>query len=33
MGCGIGGPCRMLASEFGCQVTGTDLTAQRHSPV
>ncbi len=27
VGCGIGGPCRMLADEFGCQVTGIDYTA------
>ena len=25
-GCGIGGPSRHLATEYGCQVTGVDLT-------
>lgn len=27
IGCGLGGPARWLASTFGCQVTGIDLTA------
>ena len=26
LGSGLGGPARMLAEEFGCQVTGIDLT-------
>jgi ubiquinone/menaquinone biosynthesis C-methylase UbiE len=26
IGCGIGGPSRFFASEFGCRVTGIDLT-------
>jgi len=26
VGCGIGGPCRMLADEYGCKVTGIDIT-------
>jgi 2-polyprenyl-3-methyl-5-hydroxy-6-metoxy-1,4-benzoquinol methylase len=26
VGCGIGGPARTLAAEFGCQVTGLDIT-------
>lgn len=28
VGCGIGGPCRMLAEEFNCQATGIDLSAE-----
>lgn len=27
IGCGIGGPCRMLKEEFNCNVTGIDLNA------
>ena len=26
VGCGLGGPCRMLADEFNCQTTGIDLS-------
>ncbi|MEM9671500.1 MAG: class I SAM-dependent methyltransferase [Cyclobacteriaceae bacterium] len=28
VGCGIGGPCRMLADDFGCTVTGIDYTEE-----
>ena len=28
VGCGIGGPARMLAADFDCQVTGLDLTEE-----
>ena len=28
IGCGIGGPARTLVSEFGCHVTGLDLTEE-----
>lgn len=28
VGCGIGGPARTLTAEFGCVVTGVDLTAE-----
>ena len=27
IGCGIGGPARFLSNEFGCKVSGIDLTA------
>jgi len=26
VGCGLGGPCRMLADEFNCQVSGIDMS-------
>ncbi|WP_299767645.1 class I SAM-dependent methyltransferase [uncultured Dokdonia sp.] len=26
VGCGLGGPCRMLADEYKCQTTGIDLS-------
>ena len=28
IGCGLGGPCRMLADEFNCNVTGIDITQE-----
>ncbi len=28
VGCGIGGPARTLASEFGCRVTGVDISSE-----
>jgi ubiquinone/menaquinone biosynthesis C-methylase UbiE len=28
VGCGLGGPSRMLAEEFNCRVTGIDLTPE-----
>jgi SAM-dependent methyltransferase len=28
LGCGLGGPARTLASEFGCEVIGIDLTEE-----
>lgn len=30
VGSGVGGPARLLAAEFGCRVTGLDLTATFH---
>ena len=27
LGCGLGGPARFVAQQFGCSVTGIDLTA------
>ena len=26
VGCGLGGACRLLAGEYGCEVTGIDIT-------
>jgi ubiquinone/menaquinone biosynthesis C-methylase UbiE len=28
IGCGLGGACRLLAGEFGCDVTGIDITQE-----
>jgi ubiquinone/menaquinone biosynthesis C-methylase UbiE len=28
IGCGIGGPCRLLADEYGCMTTGIDITRE-----
>lgn len=28
IGCGIGGPCRMLADEFNCDVVGIDISKE-----
>lgn len=28
VGCGLGGPARILASDYGCRVTGIDLTPE-----
>ncbi|QFG03003.1 class I SAM-dependent methyltransferase [Tepidiforma bonchosmolovskayae] len=28
LGCGLGGPARVLAAEFGCEVTGVDLSPE-----
>ncbi|WP_421809787.1 class I SAM-dependent methyltransferase [Flagellimonas sp.] len=28
MGSGLGGPCRMLADEYGCHATGIDLSSE-----
>ena len=32
IGCGIGGPARTIASEFGCYVTGFDLSESVRTP-
>ncbi|MEI9809375.1 MAG: class I SAM-dependent methyltransferase [Bacteroidota bacterium] len=28
VGCGVGGPCRLLADEYGCFTTGIDITQE-----
>jgi SAM-dependent methyltransferase len=28
VGCGIGGPCRLIAEEYGCITTGIDITGE-----
>ena len=28
VGCGLGGPCRMLADEFNCDVSGVDMSRE-----
>lgn len=28
VGCGLGGPCRMLADEYNCQTTGIDISLE-----
>lgn len=28
IGCGLGGACRMIAEEYGCNVTGIDITEE-----
>jgi ubiquinone/menaquinone biosynthesis C-methylase UbiE len=28
VGCGVGGPCRLLADEYGCITTGIDITEE-----
>ncbi len=28
IGCGLGGPCRLIADEYGCNVTGIDITEE-----
>jgi SAM-dependent methyltransferase len=28
VGCGLGGPCRMIAAKYGCKITGIDLTEE-----